>query len=179
MKDYRNNPDAVFGGVLLLTSGVSATMVLATVALDAVNRVHGGDGFPLHFLPNLVPHIAFLLLSVFVRRRLLQSTVPSWAHMAVVFCVAATLWSAFIWFRAPMHDIGLVFDSHGRWGCRLVDADGSPQYFIRDNTVPWMIFSPLILAATGHWIWSRRQQAQNTTPDGIRRPADGSLKPST
>jgi hypothetical protein len=48
------------------------------------------------------------------------------------------------WFDGPMHDLSLVIGAHGRWGCLLLDERGAPQYFIRSQTIPLLIFVPLM-----------------------------------
>jgi len=67
--------------------------------------------------------------------------------------------ASFEWFQDPMHDIALTFGSHGRWGCGTVNEDGSPYFLLRDSTMPFILFAPVLLATAAHWVASKRALA--------------------
>jgi hypothetical protein len=90
-----------------------------------------------------------------LRRELVNGRYRAWAYCAALLSTVAAMPVAFIWFRTPMHDFALRFyESHGRWGC----TDDS--LWIRDATVPWILFCPVIAGIVSHgcyrlFIWFR------------------------
>lgn len=79
---------------------------------------------------------------IIARRQLLHHGIRLWAYAALAAATLLALWFSFMWFRDPMHDIGLFFGCHGRWGCSVINADGTHARLIRDDTVPWLLFTP-------------------------------------
>lgn len=63
------------------------------------------------------------------------------------------------WFEQPMHDIALIFGSHGRWGCQLYDDQG-PAYLLRDSTLPFILFGPILGTNAAHWLFAGRKREQ-------------------
>jgi hypothetical protein len=102
------------------------------------------------------------------RHQLLHDGMRLWAYAVLMVTTLLALWFSFMWFRDPMHDIGLFFGSHGRWGCATIHADGSRVHLIRDDTVPWLLFAPLLIAEAAHDILKQRRRAQNQSVDGTR-----------
>jgi hypothetical protein len=69
-----------------------------------------------------------------------------------------------------MHDIALMFGSHGRFGDTVLNGDGSPLYFVTDATMPWLLFGPPLLGVVGHWLIERRRGLERDVEAGdVRR----------
>ena len=107
--------------------------------------------FPIYFLQAITPFaVARLLRARFKRDALSGLSCGVLLGAALLAVVVARRW-----FDDPMHDIGLVFGSHGRWGCSLSNEDGSPTYFFRDDIVPWLLFGPCVIAVVWRWLVGR------------------------
>ena len=157
MKHYRHVADAAFGAIILIAMVICTIMVLSTVAYLIACRIFGSESIPvINLLPCLGSFLVFMVAVFIVRYHLFHSSAPGWSYISLLVCTVISLLFAFGWFQDPMHDIALLFDSHGRWGCNLIEADGASKYLLHDGTVPWVIFAPVILATVFHWIWSRR-----------------------
>lgn len=102
----------------------------------------------------LSPLAATIVVGQWLRQKLRLGSEPRWARACFLACVLLSMCVARDWFREPMHDIGLMFGSHGRWGCSSPDADGS-AFLLRDGTMPLFLFVPIVAATAGHWLLSR------------------------
>jgi len=113
---------------------------------------------PLSLVPALMllPFVGTIVAGRFLRQRLRGRQDASAAHAWFVAFALASMLSSIEWFKDPMHDIALIFGSHGRWGCRIVNADGSPAFFVRDTTMPFLLFAPVLGVVAGHWFARRR-----------------------
>ncbi len=161
MKHYANPVDAVFGAVILIAAFVCGTMIALTVAYLMAFHALGPGMVPFNLLPVLSPFVLLLIVGFIARRHLLRGTPPAWVYATLLTSSLAALLFSFGWFQDPMHDIGLFCGSHGRWGCAVLNDHGSHAYLIRDDTVPWFLFVPVVLAAMGHWVWARRRKVLN------------------
>ena len=147
-------------------------IIVCSIALPIVSPYARPGHAPPRLLPfalSALPFTPLLALSILVRHHLRRGFVPKWCYVCFLGCTVLAFCFAFGWFTTPMHDIALIFDSHGRWGCHALGIDGTNQYVLRDGTVPWMLFAPPAVAAIAHWAWSR--QKAGTEPDG---PSNGS-----
>ena len=109
--------------------------------------------------PMLLPYVGTIVTGQRLRQALHGRPGRRWAHAWFLGFTLASLLASLSWFKDPMHDIALIFGSHGRWACETVNADGSPAYLLRDSTVPFMLFLPSLLAVAGHWLTSKRARA--------------------
>jgi hypothetical protein len=66
---------------------------------------------------------------------------------------------AAIFFRDPMHDLALVFGSHGRFGCMTLDDDGSNAYWLHGGTLPFILFGPPAVVLIGRAVRRVRRRA--------------------
>lgn len=162
MKFYTRPTDATLGMVLLLEALAAIFMILGSLWHSLMWLF---VEMPLSFIAELlliVPYLVLIVMIFVFRHHLFRGHVPRWGYLGLLAATFTALWFACGWFIDPMHDIGLLFDSHGRWGCRMKDESGANVYFIRDNTAPWLLYGPLILVITGHWFRSRRRSAAPT-----------------
>lgn len=173
MKHYRNMPDAAFGSVLLLSGTVCALIMLATLVYQITCRMEYPDATQPRLWPAYLPYAAVIASIVFARRHLFGNGVRLWTYSVLAIATILALWFSFMWFRDPMHDIALFFGSHGRWGCSVINADGTHGRLIRDDTVPWMLFVPVLLTGVAHLIWTRTRKAQNNELNPTNEPAAG------
>jgi hypothetical protein len=154
MKHYATWADGVFGLVLLVTSVVLFLLIASTLAYFAwLPTVRGL--IPWGQAKLLLPFGVFIAFAFVVRRRLLGGRVPNWGYQCLLATLCVVVYSSRFWFMDPMHDITLFFGSHGRWGCRALNPDGTPYYLVRDETAPWLLFTPPALVTLLHWIWTR------------------------
>jgi hypothetical protein len=85
--------------------------------------------------------------------------------------LVAAMFAATSWLAGPMHDIALSWGSHGRWGDLLVDDRGGQVYVVTSQTLPALIFVPLIALVTWRGaIVLRRARLDNPAlnPKGLR-----------
>jgi hypothetical protein len=93
-------------------------------------------------------------VTIFVRQRLLRSSVAWWGHAALVVSV---IFAFVAFYRMPMHDLAMTyFDSHGRFGCGVVEEVSPGEYrhayFFHDEVIPQTLFGPLLGAVFIHWL---------------------------
>lgn len=156
---YKCRADATLGAILLYAFCGVALMVVASVIYYFVCFPSCGLAVPTNDVILLTPFFFFLATVVIVRRRLIHACMQTWAYMLLLTATVLAFCFSLGWFRDPMHDIGMFFGSHGRWGCYC------PGYLIRDRTAPWLLFGPVVIASVGHWIWNK-QRTQITPPHG-------------
>ena len=182
MRNIKHPADAALWMVLLIGLIVCTCIFVATVANQLAYLASVSDGIHLSPIAKKSPtfkiitleSLPFLLMGAAIlltERHLTRGRIPARIYITLL-CTTflAFLW-AFMWFQHPMHDIALHFGSHGRWGCGVSRLDGATPPIIRDVTVPWMLFAPMILAFTTHWIWSRKHE--DTEQGGPGYPPQG------
>jgi hypothetical protein len=165
MKRYCHAADATFGFIFLVTAMICIGIVVATGVYQAWCRIQGLRGIPFKGLVFLLPYVAMAVMAFISRQHLLRGGLPGWCYASLLVANVAAFWLAFGWFRGPMHDLALLCGSHERWGCGVVNSDGTPYYLIRDATVPWFLFTPPAVATIAHWIWSQRRGEQSNRMD--------------
>jgi hypothetical protein len=131
-----------------LAQAASAGMLLFAVGYAAWYLAHASAPFlDAHdAVLFFAPPFATFALSTVLSRYLSRTSLSARTAALLLLAALATVAISAAWFDGPMHDIGLLFGSHGRWGDILVNDDLSPVYFFRDSTVPWMLFGPAVLA---------------------------------
>jgi hypothetical protein len=92
-------------------------------------------------------------------RAVADAGLAAWRHACFFGFALASLLESLEWFRDPMHDIASFFGSHGRWGCGLFNDDGSHAFLLRDDTMPFLLFAPVLLTTAGHWLACRHTTA--------------------
>jgi hypothetical protein len=160
MKRYGNFMDAFYGAVLLLQSMLCFLMLLAT-GFYAYLWLQSLKYFPLQWLLSKFCFFAPAMATGFlVRRQLISGKLKLWSRIAAVIGSCLALYISMSWFEDPMHDFGLMFGSHGRWGCRCDDCG----YIFTDSTTPWILFMPVILTSVSHWLirWLRSRGNRTT-----------------
>lgn len=150
MKKYPTLADAAFGMVLLCSAIVGVLMMSGIVALNI-------SFWEIYHFPWWTSTVIFMHLGVilWVRKSLHCSNVPLAAYIALGITTALLFLVSLGWLSTPMHDIALFFGSHGRFGCR------SPEYWITEDTAPWMLSLPVIIACIGHRWWKKTKGAGN------------------
>lgn len=107
------------------------------------------------------PLVVFTMVSALARRRLAAGSLRLGWHVMLLLALGGAFVAAESWFCTPMHDFALVvFQSHGRWGCRDVQS-----YWITDSTAPFLFVAPALFATLAHAAVEIR-----------RRRRDGSLR---
>jgi len=139
---------------------VSAAILLATALYLAWCAANGFQPFSFRAAFVLLPFIGTIVTGRNLRRKLHGRPPSLFVHGWFFGFALASMLASLEWFKDPMHDIASVFGSHGRWGCRVYDADGSPMFLLRDSTVPFLLFVPILLATAGHFLASRRVRGQ-------------------
>jgi hypothetical protein len=133
---------------------VSASLLSSTVLYFAWTALCGVNLLSFPTVLMLLPFVGTIIAAQRFRRSLRRRSARPCGHFGFLVCTAAAMLVSFEWFKNPMHDIALLFGSHGRWGCQVFDAEGNPP-LLRDSTVPFLLFPPLLLAAAGHWVATR------------------------
>ncbi len=172
MKTYGHIAHSIFGALLVAVASACCLIIVCSIACPIVSPYARPGHAPPRMLPfalSALPFAPLLVVSIVVRQHLRRGFVPEWCYACFLGCTTLAFYFAFGWFATPMHDIALIFGSHGRWGCHELEIDGTSHYLVRDGTVPWMLFAPPAVAAIAHWAWFR--QNAGTEPDG---PSNGS-----
>jgi hypothetical protein len=137
---------------------ISLTIAMAFVAYILG---HSPGLTPFRFyLPSAVPFMIALALAVAGRPRQNNAT-SNRSHVLLLLAATLSLYFSFSWLGITMHDIGLLYGSHGRWGCSIRDSSGQPSYWLRDDTVPWIALTPVMLLIVADWIACRSRCAPN------------------
>lgn len=131
-------------------------MLLATVVYAGWCAGHGLYPMSAFSWLLLLPLVGTIVAGQSLRQTQCSRPARPWHHAWFFGFTLASLLESLEWFRDPMHDIGLFFGSHGRWGCGLFNDDGSHAFLLRDDTVPFLLFAPVLLATAGHWLACRR-----------------------
>jgi hypothetical protein len=71
-----------------------------------------------------LPFVGTIVTGQRFRRNLLSRSDPPWAHVWFLAFNAASMLVSFAWFGDPVHDIALLFGSHGRWDVRSSTRPG-------------------------------------------------------
>ncbi len=80
-----------------------------------------------------------------------------WAPIVFYVESVYTIIIAYLYFSEVMHDIALAyFGHHGRFGLVDLDGGGSP-YLVDGSTLPIILFVPVLIAGTVHFIRSWRE----------------------
>jgi hypothetical protein len=148
---------------VLLAQIVCAGILLVTAAFVVWCMTSGPE--PLYPVSKmgalwLLPYAATIAAGQRLRQHLVQRPERRRAHATFLGLTLLALFSSLGWFRDPMHDIALFFGSHGRWGCSVVNDDGSPYYLLRDDTMPFILFAPVLLTVAAHGLATRRSQVR-------------------
>lgn len=176
---YRNLEDAACGAAVLVSIVCCSLMLVASVAYYWQIR----DYLYLFFWWQFVFREGLLLSTVVAgvrfRATLLRQTPTSGDYALTLGALAVGCWAAFAWFSWPMHDIALEFGGHGRWGSHELAPNGR-EFFLRDKTVPLLLFGPVIGIVTTHWARSRRiNQEPPNRPSSRPAPPAADGQPST
>src|SRR5689334_15498020 len=146
--------DAVCAAAVVVGQAVSIAILSATILYIGWCATRGLQPLSLVGALTLLPFVGTIVAGRGLRQKLQRRRARPWAHAWFVGFALASMLVSFEWFRNPMHDIALIFGSHGRWGCGTVNADGSPVFFLRDSTVPFLLFAPILVLTAGHWLLS-------------------------
>lgn len=150
--------DIICAAGVVFGQAVSIAIVLATLANAGWSIAHGLEASLVLSIPDvlgLLPFVGTVVAGRRLRQSLRGGSGSPFAHAWFFGFAAASLLMSLSWFQSPMHDIALTFGSHGRWGCSDVDAGGSSVYLLRDSTMPFILFAPVLLATAGHWLARR------------------------
>jgi hypothetical protein len=141
---------------VVLGQAVSIAILMATVLYAGYCAIFGLYPLSAKSAFALLPFAGTIVAGRNLRRKLQGR--PHWrmAHAWFLGFTLASMLASLEWFKGPMHDIALAFGSHGRWGCSVYDEDGSPVYLLRDSTVPFILFVPILSVAAAHWFATRR-----------------------
>ena len=173
MKRYPNTADAAMGLVLVVAAVACITIIVATAAYQIFGRITYPDSTQPILWSAYLPFLAMLCGVIVTRHLLLRTRVPTWTYVLLLAVTGLAIPYSLIWFSNPMHDIALLFGSHGRWGCSTINEDGSPHYLIRDDTVALMLFAPVALATIAHWVWPRRRRRTEPSLAAENAAAEG------
>jgi hypothetical protein len=148
------------GCAAAITAGqlASSAILLATVLYAAWCASHGSYPLGVTGWLLLLPFVGTIVVGRSLRRTLRSRPPRRWTHAWFFGFLLAAMVQSLAWFRDPMHDIALLFGSHGRWGCGVFNDDGSHAFLLRDDTVPFLLFAPALLATVGHWLACRRSK---------------------
>ena len=146
MRHYKSNLDACYGAILVVIALVAFLFSCYTI------------DFVLHTDPRWASRhriyypLACLLCFIFVARwQLFHSGIRWWVYLGLLISPVYVIMFQSGWFRDELHDLALeYFRSHGRFGCH---DDNYSSYIFRDDTAPWIMFGPFILATVLHWIY--------------------------
>jgi hypothetical protein len=154
----RSVVDAACAAAVIVGQLVSGAMLVASALYAAWVASHGPYPLSVTDWLLLLPFVGTIVTGRRLRQTLRSRPPRPWAHAWFMGFALASLVESFAWFRDPMHDIALFFGSHGRWGCGVFNDDGSSAFLLRDDTMPFILFAPVLLAAAGHWLLTRHAQ---------------------
>lgn len=140
---------------VVLGQAISLFMLVVTLLYGAWSYSMGAGSLTLMSTLMLLPFVGTIIAGQNLRRGLSTEPQRRFLHEPFIGCALVSMLVSFAWFRDPMHDIALLFGSHGRWGCQTVNDDGSPVFVLRDSTVPFILFLPIVAATVGHWLANR------------------------
>jgi hypothetical protein len=150
--------ERVCDALILIGPVASGALLLATAGYFVWCAKSGLAVLDFALVAYVVPPLSTIATFVLFRRALARRPGGDWRlRLALLAALGLTLWCSWTWFGGPMHDIALAFGSHGRFGCETLNEDGSPVYFIRDGTMPWLLFGPPLLGVIGHGLIQRRR----------------------
>jgi hypothetical protein len=145
MRHYKSKVDACYGAVLLIAALVALSLSCATI--DYVLNTNA-DYAPRH--PIYYPFACLFVFAFLARWQLLRSGIRWWVYLGLLI---PTLYAALFmtgWFRDELHDFALMyFESHGKFGCH---DERYASYIFRDDTAPWILFGPFVLATVSYWL---------------------------
>lgn len=144
--------DAVCATAVVVGQVVSGAIFLATVLYGGWLAVNGFDPFSFISEIRLVPFLGTIVAGRNLRKTLHGRPPRPFAHAWFVGFVVASTLASLEWFKDPMHDIAAWFGSHGRFGCGVYGEDGSPAFLLRDETMPFILFAPVLLVTSAHWL---------------------------
>lgn len=146
MRRYRSNVDACFGVILTVAALMALLFSCATIDYDF--HVDFGWG-PLN---RIQYPLGCLLVFIFIARwQLFRSGIRWWAYLGLIAPSVFVILFEKRWFYDELHDFALMyFRSHGRFGCH---DEQYGSYIFRDDTAPWILFGPLIIATVLHWLY--------------------------
>jgi hypothetical protein len=153
----RARPDAVLALAVALAIVVCATLLVGTVAYWTYGAWLGAFQVPVIEALQVHAFGAGIAGAVQLAGAIARGLVTRSHIFACLVGVALAFVASFTWFVSPMHDIGLLFGSHGRWGCTLLDDGGRPFYWLRTDMAPFAAFAPsaLLLLWRGSWCCRR------------------------
>lgn len=156
--------DAACASAIVVGQVVSAAILLATALYLGWLAINGFD--PLSFTSAfvLLPFAGTIVAGRNLWRGLRSRPPPRFAHAWFLGFAFASMLASLARFKDPMHDIAMLFGSHGRWGCGVYGADGSAFYLLRDSTVPFLLFVPLLGITAAHFFVSRRALQMMSRP---------------
>lgn len=168
--------DGACSAMVLFAQVTCSCILLATVVYIAWYAIMTrGELVPMSSWRDavwLTPYAATIAFGQRLRQHVTRRPERSWAHAWFLGLALLALFRSFSWFQDPMHDIGMALGSHGRWGCGVVDDDGSPYYTLRDDTVPFILFVPVVLVVALHGLVTQRQGIREAaTRLGVRADA--------
>jgi hypothetical protein len=144
--------------LILIGPIACGALLLATAGYVVWCATHGLSVQHLDLVVYVVPPLLTIATYVLFRRARPRPGGDARARVALFAAIGLALWASKAWFAGPMHDIALAFGSHGRFGDVALDEDGSPAYFVRDDTLPWLLFGPPLVGIIGHWLVRRRRE---------------------
>ena len=147
--------DVIYATAIVFGQAVSIAIVIATVANAGWSIAHGLEASLVLSVPDvlgLLPFVGTVVVGRRLRQSLRSGSGRPFEHAWFLGFALASMLMSFSWFQSPMHDIALTFGSHGRWGCSDVNEDGSSVYLLRDTTMPFILFAPVLVATAGHWL---------------------------
>jgi len=154
--------DASCATAVVVGQVTAIAIILATVLHAGWSIAYGFEVLEVLSVPDvlgLLPFAGTVVAGRGLQQSLRGGPDKPFAHAWFLGFAFASMLMSFIWFRSPMHDIALTFGSHGRWGCSDVNEGGSSVYLVRDATMPFILFAPVLVATAGHWLARRSQRS--------------------
>ena len=147
MRHYKSNADACYGSMLVVMALLALLFSAFTIDWD----IHTNPAFsPRHLI--YYPLGILFVFAFIARWQLFHSRIRWWVYSALFLSSVYIICFESGWFYDELHDLSLeYFRSHGRFGCH---DDNYSSYIFRDDTAPWILFSPFILATMLHWFYT-------------------------
>ena len=151
--------DAACATAVVVGQVVSGAILFATVVYGGWVAAGGFNPFSFIDELHLLPFLGTIVAGRNLRRTLHGRPPPHSAYVWFIGFVIASTLASLEWFKDPMHDIAAWFGSHGRFGCGVYGEDGTPAFLLRDATMPFILFAPVLVVTAAHWLVSRRAGA--------------------
>jgi hypothetical protein len=147
----------------LVLSGVvaSGALVVAIAAAFGWYRIHAPDLTRYAFDKETLAALLAVLVTFALARSVLAGG-SAFRHVALFAALALNLACAEAFLLHAGQGIAHSYGIHGRMGFGWDDMDCAPAYWVRNDTLPFLLFGPSLLGVAAHGILRRLQRRRGS-----------------